>query len=158
MFEMWKKAKYSCLIILLLFSVAYGQVDIKVFAPKEVYVGEWFTVNVSILSNESRNFSVYSYVYRGLDVVSQGWTANMKEVEVHPNEYVNLSLSDLVKIGTADGIYNLKVKVRCSSECYNYTTSLKVINKQSIIKENYLYFILLMVSILGLVLIYFSRR
>lgn len=146
------------LIFALLISVGEAALTYHIDAPKEVQIGKWFNVSVSVTSDKYENLTVYSYVYRNLTVVSQGWTANKKEVALEPGKQVNLTLEDIIKQNTDDGIYNLRVRFRYGGEVLNETSALKVYAETKVFEESYLYFILIVVSIIGLGLIFISRR
>ena len=148
---------YWIALLVLILNPIFG-LDITAQAPSEMEAGKWFNITVNLSSSEQGNFSVYSYVYRDLDVVSQGWTANLKEVHITENGTTSLSLEDMIKLGTPEGLYKLKVKCRCLNQTFNYTTTIKVVSTSKVFEENYLYYALLLVSIVGLILIYFSRR
>ena len=157
-YMLYPKLVLFSLVLVITISLANASISYNVDAPKEIQVGKWFNVSVSVSSNESTNLTIYSYVYQGLNVVSQGWTANKKEIILEPNDEVNLTLEDLVKYNTEDGIYNLRVRFKYSDQTINETFQVKVYHEAKIFEENYLYFILIIASVIGLGLIFLSRR
>lgn len=146
------------LLVLLTFSLSYALVDYNISYPKEVEIGKWFNVSVTIVSDEDVNVSVYSYVYKGLNVVSQGWTANKKELSLKAGQVLNISLEDMIKHNTEEGIYNLKVRVKYDDTVLNKTATIKVFSKSNLFEENYIYTILVIVSIIGLGLVFVAKR
>ena len=146
---MWFKNKYLWAGILLILCIETGLAfDYDISAPEQVVIGEWFSTNVSITADEPINLSVYSYVYEGLNNIGQGWTANKKEFSLGSGEKVDFSLDDLVKYGTEEGFYSLRVRFRFGQDNITETFSVKVIGNQGFaIKETYLYigFILLFI-------------
>jgi hypothetical protein len=91
--------------------------------PSAVRIGEEFNVLVSLEnpSNVSKNFSVYSYVYLGRNLVSEGftggrwlrtWHANQQRVTVAPKSSITLTLTNRIKEGTEPGTYTLKVRIK----------------------------------------------
>ena len=140
------------LLLLLCFGVSYG-LEYNISAPEEIKVGEWFLVNVSVVSEESINFTVYSYVYEGLNCIGQGWTINQKEISLEPNQPIEFELEDLVKHGTPEGFYNLRIRFRFDEENKLDETYTVKVTSESVISETYLYIGLVLISLLGLFVI-----
>ncbi len=138
-------------LIFILLSTAYA-LDYTIDAPKEVNVGEWFKINVSVFSDKDLNLTAYSYVYKNFNCVGQGWVTNKKEVFLHSGESKNIILEDLIKHGTESGYYNLRVKLRYDNETIVETYNLKV-NSGGEIDTTYLYIGLVVVSLVGLYLV-----
>ena len=157
-YMLYHKLILFSLVLAITISLANASIFYNVNAPKEIQAGKWFNVSVSASSNESTNLTIYSYVYKELNVVSQGWTANKKEVMLEPNDEVNLTLEDLIKYNTEDGIYNLRVRLKYNDQMINETVQVKVYHEAKIFEENYLYFILIVASLIGLGLIFLSRK
>jgi hypothetical protein len=157
-------AKYWKLVILFAIIIAmvplsYAALEFNVNAPAEVEIGKWFNISVIISSdNDISNLSVYSYIYRDTNVISQGWTANRKDINLKAGEPANVTLEDMVKYNTEEGLYNLRVKLRYNDSVINQTFPIKVHSESRLFEENYLYFILVVVSIIGLGLVFISRR
>jgi len=153
---------YRLAVLVLVFatiiSLGYATLSYTIDAPKEVQTGEWFNVSISVTSDEHENLTVYSYVYRDMNVISQGWAANKKETSLEPDKQVNITLEDMIKYNTEEGIYSLRVRFRCGGDILNETYQIKVYSETKIFEENYLYFILVVVSVIGLGLIFISRR
>jgi hypothetical protein len=138
--------------------MAQAGLSYEIDAPEEITIGSWFNVTVNLSADEAINFSVYSYVYRGLDVISQGWTANRQEISLGAGETRQVVLEDLIKHGTEEGIYDLRVRFRTGEQVLNETFSVKVMAESKFIEESYLYFALVVVSVIGLGLVFVSRR
>ena len=153
---------YKTLVIILfltlVISLSSAVISYNIDAPKEVQIGKWFNVSVFISSYKQENVTLYSYVYRDLNVVSQGWTANKKEISLEPGKQTNVTLEDMIKYNTEEGVYNLRVRLRYGGEILNETFPLKVHAETKVFEESYLYFILIVVSVIGLGLIFVSRR
>ena len=146
------KCGLLALILLVSFGTVYG-FEYNISAPEEINVGEWFSVNVSVVSEEYTNFTVYSYVYEGFNCVGQGWTINQKAISLEPNQTIEFELEDLIKHGTPGGFYNLRVRFRFDEENkLDETYTVKVISEPSI-SETYLYIGLVLISLLGLFVI-----
>lgn len=142
------------LLLLLCFGIAYG-LEYQISTPEEIIVGEWFSVNISMVSEEEMKFSIYSYVYEGFNCVGQGWITNQKEIHLKPNIPIEFGLHDLIKHGTEPGFYNLRVRFRFDEENkIDETYTVKVLsNSESTISETYLYMGLVLVSLTGLFVI-----
>jgi hypothetical protein len=145
-------------IFIMAISLGSATLSYSVDAPKEVQIGKWFNVSVSIVSDKQDNVSVYSYVYRNLTCISQGWTANKKDISLEPGKQVNIVLQDMIKYNTEEGIYNLRVRLRNGTEVLNQTFPVTVHAETKVFEENYLYLMLVVISIIGLGLIFISRR
>ena len=141
-------------LLLLCFGIAYG-LEYQISTPEEIIVGEWFSVNISMVSKEEMEFSIYSYVYEGFNCVGQGWITNQKEIHLNPNHLIEFELHDLIKHGTEPGFYNLRVRFRFDEENkMDETYTVKVLsNSESTISETYLYIGLVLVSLTGLFVI-----
>jgi hypothetical protein len=128
--------------------------DYIIAVPSEVKAGEWFNVNISLVPDEDINLTVYSYVFQGLNCVGQGWNINQKQVNLLANQQQDTALEDMVKLGTEEGLYKLRIKLKFDSTELNETYTLKVnaVNK-SPIEETYLYAGLVIVSIIGLFIV-----
>jgi hypothetical protein len=138
-------------VILLTVGAAYS-LDYNISTPAEVKTGQWFDVNVSVISDKELNLTAYSYVYKGFNSVGQGWIANKREIFVPANKTVNFELEDLVKHGTEDGYYSLRVKLKFGNTTLNQTRAIRVISASEI-EPTYLYTGLVVVSLFGLYLV-----
>jgi len=129
-------------------------IDYIIAVPSEVKTGEWFNVNISLVSDEDINLTVYSYVFQGLNCVGQGWNINQKQVSLFANQQQNTALEDMVKLGTEEGLYKLRIKFKFGSTELNETYTLKInAANKSPIEETYLYAGLVIVSIIGLFIV-----
>lgn len=128
-----------------------------VAAPNQTKPGQWFDVNVTIETSQAENITVYSYVYKNLDCVSQGWTANKQSLELEPGTQT-IVLKDMVKYNTLPGIYNLRVRVNSSSGLLNSTQSIYVFEGTTWLKESYLYAILILISVAGIAIVFRFNR
>ncbi len=137
-------------------------VKLDVDAPGELETGEWYNIYVNVTSNENvteenTTVSVYSYVFRELDCVSQGWTANEKQVDL--DEGVNeVVLEDRIKDGVEEGIYDLRVRVREGSRKRDFTKSVKVRTSSSFDFKTLLYSSLVLSSLVAVVYIFTKSR
>lgn len=136
-------------LVLLLSISAAASLEYNVTYPGEVKVGEWFKVNVSLKSDEPINITLYSYVYKGFNCVGQGWTTNKKEIHLQPYVVSYVVLEDLIKHGTEEGYYNLRVKMKYDNKTVVETYTIKVVGAKEI-DAIYLYIGLVVVSLVGL--------
>jgi hypothetical protein len=120
--------------------------------PETLKPGDWFNVTVSLNSEKPVNLTIYSYVYKELNCISQGWTANKEELIVSGTK--TLVLKDMVKLNTEPGIYNLRVRLKFDNQTINETSSVQVLGETSWLKESYLYAILVLISLVGLGLMF----
>jgi len=147
------KYLWTGLLLILCLSAAEA-FDYTIDAPENVTIGEWFAVNATVSSNETTSFDAYSYVYQGFNCVGQGWIANRKEISLAAGETKTFSLDDLVKFGTAEGLYSLRIKFKFNDSNITETFSIKVMEGESQMpfKEIYLYVGLIAVCIVGVFL------
>lgn len=133
---------------------AAGALNYTIEAPENVTVGEWFAVNVTVSSDEPVTFDAYSYVYQSNTCVGQGWIANRDEITLEADEEKSFALEDLVKFGTAEGMYKLRVRFKFLDSNITETYSVKVMEGRSEMpfKEIYLYTGLIAVCIIGVFL------
>ena len=85
-----------------------------------VSIGEEFTTIVKLQSDISKTFSVYSYVYDGKKLLSEGfdgsewqtgWSANEQEVAIGPKPE-NVVLKNRIKLTTLPGNYKFRVRIK----------------------------------------------
>ncbi len=95
----------------------YEIVDFK----SEVYIGEDFTTVVKLQSDIKRTFVIYSYVFDGNKLLSEGyngnewqsgWTANEQEMTVDPKAPTTIKLKNKIKLSTSPGTYKLRVRIK----------------------------------------------
>ena len=153
-FTRCEKMKYILFVILVFLSLgSVFALEANVSVPKEVEVGKWFDVNISLKSNDTLNVTLYSYVYKGFNCVGQGWTANKQVILLPANETQKVVLHDLVKNGVEEGYYNLRVKIKYDNATLVKTYSLRVVGGGWDINPTYLYIGLVLVSLIGLYLV-----
>jgi len=103
-------------------------------APGEVGVEQTFDVIVRISTgtNTARNFTVYSYVFNGSKILSEGLTAdgwkggadaNVVNISIAPGESTIVTLTNRVKANTSFGDYSLRVRIK---DFRDITRSIKV--------------------------------
>lgn len=97
--------------------------DLRILSsPTIVRVGEEFDIVVEIRNNENlaRNYSIYSYVYSGRKLISEGfdgykwkktWNANKKIINLAPGEAKRVVLRNRIK-NNVTGMFTLKVRVK----------------------------------------------
>ena len=151
---MFRKAILIAMIFLIM-GIAYS-LDYNISIPSEVEVGKWFNINISIVSGKALNLTAYSYVYKGFNSVGQGWVENEREISVPANKTTIFELEDLIKHGTEDGYYNLRVKLKFDNTTLNETRTIKVVNTSKI-EPTYLYTGLVIVSLVGLYIVLRKR-
>lgn len=142
---------FAFLMSLLMIGTAFG-LSYNISVPEAVETGNWFYVNVSMISEKDLNLTTYSYVFNGLDCVGQGWTMNQKNISLIAGEPTDIVLQDLVKRGTESGFYKLRIKLNFDNESINETFMVKV-NASKGIEPTYLYIGLVLISIAGLYLV-----
>lgn len=147
------KLIWASLLLILCISAAEA-LEYNISVPQETTVGKWFAVNISVHTNETITLEAYSYVYKGFNCTGQGWIANKKEVSLAAGETKTFTLEDLIKFGTEEGMYNLRVKLNHENSNITETYSLKVLEGESEMqfKEIYLYLGLIAVCIIGVFL------
>lgn len=154
----YHRALAVIIVLMMVISLSSAMLSYSVSAPSELTIGKWFNVSVSIISDKQDNVSIYSYVYKNLTCISQGWTANKKDISLEPGKQMNITLQDMIKYNTEEGIYNLRVRLRDATEVLNQTFPVTVHAETKVFEENYLYLMLVVISIIGLGLIFISRR
>ena len=136
-------------LVLLLSVSAAASLEYNISYPEEVEIGKWFKIDVSLKSEEPANVTLYSYVYKGFNCVGQGWITNKQEVRLQPDIVSHVVLEDLIKHGTEEGYYNLRVKIKHDNNTLVETYTIKVVGSQEI-DTTYLYIGLVVVSLVGL--------
>ena len=85
-------------------------IKLEVFVPEQVFVGEEFVINASIINDGvlSKEVKVYSYVHNGSKRVSEGvWDSNAENLTLSPGSIASVSLRNEVRVL---GDYSLTVK------------------------------------------------
>lgn len=88
-----------------------------------VYIGKEFTTKVRVdnKNKKSKEVDIYSYVYEGKKLLSEGfngekwgksWTANKKHISLSPESSASLILTNRIKEDTKPGNYILKVRIK----------------------------------------------
>ncbi|HLD38983.1 MAG TPA: hypothetical protein VJB05_01575, partial [archaeon] len=108
--------------------------------PETVYIGKEFEITIKVNSSVKKPFSIYSYVYKGNNPVSEGgWTPNRKEVT---ENLPLISLKNTVEKGTEPGTYNLRVRLKTdkeediTKEVYVVQEPVKIVNNTISINSN----------------------
>jgi len=81
--------------------------------PKEIIIGKEFNLKILIENNddETHEYDVYSYVYRGSKCYSESRENNKISVKIKASDEETVELKDKIKEAD-DGEYNIKVKVK----------------------------------------------
>jgi hypothetical protein len=96
--------------------------------PKTVYKGEKFQIKVNITNIKiDDDFFIYSYVYEGLNVLSEDWVHNKQRVELQSGSSAFIILDDKVVNLETPGTYNLKVRVKVDDENYDSIVPINVL-------------------------------
>ena len=147
-----KNNKFFVFSVLCFFCIGSDlAIQYTIDAPSEVEVGEWFTVNITASSETEQNMTIYSYIFKELNCIGQGWTVNQQKIQL-TEETQTIVLKDLVKFNTEQGIYKLRVKMNFEAYSINETFMVQV-NSSQVFEESYLYLVLILVSITGISLI-----
>lgn len=104
-----------------------------------VAAGDEFTIKVKITNNLSvfKNFTVYSYVYKGNTPVSLGYnaekdewaatyTANQRSVGIGPKASATIELRNIIEDNTEPGTYNLRVRIKLDNKETDITREITV--------------------------------
>lgn len=153
------KCFWAFVLLTLCISTGFG-FEYNISVPEEVVAGKWFSVNSTVSSETPVNFTVYSYVYDGNNCVGQGWIDNRKQVSLDAGEEKLIVLEDLVKFGTEQGWYNLRVRYKFGSDNITETFNVRVMEETAkfSLKETYLYAVLIAVCIIGVYLAFKHNR
>ncbi|NIO21476.1 MAG: hypothetical protein GTN76_12235 [Candidatus Aenigmarchaeota archaeon] len=116
--------------------------DFKIISfPEEIEKNKEIEIEVEI-NNTSiyrKDYTVYSYVYEGNKILSEGfdgnfwfntWDANRQNVSIPGNSSITLTLKNRIAIDTKPGKYDLRVRIRFDDEKRDLT-------KNIIIKESF---------------------
>ncbi|MHA1859770.1 MAG: hypothetical protein ACTSVF_01560, partial [Candidatus Asgardarchaeia archaeon] len=88
--------------------------------PDEIYLNEPFVITVNITNvRVDGDIQVYSYIYDGLNVLSESWTHNKKTIELERDSSTVLHLTERAVRGEP-GRYKLKVRIRTDDKDYDY--------------------------------------
>ena len=100
---------------------------ILISTPQVLHPGEIYTVNVSYSFDSQKNVTFYEYVFKNLTCVSDGWTANKRNVLVK-NE--NFTIYDKIKENTKSGVYKLRVRSIIDGKKIDRTVQVAIIQKE----------------------------
>lgn len=102
-------------------------------------IGEEFSTRVKILNNFTtfKNFTVYSYVYKGNNPVSLGYdsnsskwgaayTANQVSLGIEPGSSTILDFKNMIEEGTELGTYNLRVRIKLDNKETDITKQIEI--------------------------------
>ncbi len=88
--------------------------------PDEIYLNEPFVITVNITNvRVDGDIQVYSYIYDGLDVLSESWTHNKKTINLERDSSAVVHLTERAVRGEP-GRYKLKVRIRTDDKDYDY--------------------------------------
>ncbi|MEM7827131.1 MAG: lamin tail domain-containing protein [Candidatus Aenigmatarchaeota archaeon] len=120
--------------------------DYKIVSfPEFVYVNEPFKTTVSLRSSREEIVTVYSYVYDGKNIVSQGfdgsnwkstWTANKKDIKIGPTA-VYTEFENKIEPGTPPGKYQFKVRIKDKTDLTRTIDVLPERKELQSVKANY---------------------
>lgn len=109
--------------------------------PTEVRPDEEFSVKVKISNkfNESKNFTVYSYVYDGKKLLSLGfgekwektWNSNEKTIKLSSEGSIFIDLRNKISNDTNLGSYKLRARIKVDGKEYDITKDIIVLQKPS---------------------------
>ncbi len=109
--------------------------------PTEVRPDEEFSVKVKISNkfNESKNFTVYSYVYDGKKLLSLGfgekwektWNSNEKTIKLSSGESAFVDLRNKISNDTNPSSYKLRARIKADGKEYDITKDITVLQKLS---------------------------
>lgn len=109
------------------------------FYPETVHVGEEFSSTVSLKSNATRNFTVYSYVFDGNKLLSDGfdgtawhgkWTSNKQSVKVTPKSPTTVTLKNKIKDDALPGDYQIRIRIQDEKDLTKSITVLPRLEKE----------------------------
>lgn len=89
--------------------------------PNSVYIGEEFSISVSLKSDIVKTVTVYSYVFDGKKLLSEGfdgtkwkktWDANKQEITIDPKSPTKITLKNRIKEDATSGDYKLRVRIK----------------------------------------------
>ncbi len=106
-------------------------VEIKIIsALEQVCRGESFEIQVEIKNNfnVSKDFEVYSYVYEGHVLATEGgWSGNIQELSLPAGESEEIELENAVKADANISIYTLKARAKTDNRTFDDSKEIKVI-------------------------------
>ncbi|MEM4713944.1 MAG: lamin tail domain-containing protein [Candidatus Nanoarchaeia archaeon] len=100
-------------------------------APSQAKFGENITINFKVTNvcDEKINTSIYSYVYSNLNCINEeGWTGNKINLELQPNQSVELKLYNKIKSDVQLGKYNLKVRALANSKKIDAISQIEILD------------------------------
>ena len=108
-----------------------GPLDISILdAPAIVEVGQQFALQVKVKNNQNitKKFQVYSYIYSGKTVFTDGgWTGNAQMVELSSSEDKTIALDNLVKDDTPLGNYVLRARAKVDGKDLDYDSEIEIV-------------------------------
>ncbi len=121
-------------------------------APELIHAGSIYTVNVSFNFSEPTNVTFYEYVFNGTKCISNGWTANKKNVITTNGKF---TIYDKIRTNTPSGVYKLRVRMLINGTKRDYTTNVAIIGNE---EEKAFYLYALIGSVSGLAYIFYRFR
>src|SRR3989344_3638165 len=88
-----------------------------VSGPSEAFAGETIKIRANITSISAENYTLYSYVFEGSSLASEGvWDGNKIYAEMPANSSKIISLNSTIKGDAKAGKYKLRVRIKNSGE------------------------------------------
>jgi hypothetical protein len=111
-----------------------------IFSPPKVRPGEEFNVTVLLKNptDSDKSLTIYSYVFEGKTLLSEGldengkwrktWTANERKVLLKAHEEKQINLTNRIKLNVKPGEYDLRVRIKGEKDLVTSIEVLKPIN------------------------------
>ena len=85
--------------------------------PSEAFAGETIEIKANITSISAENFTLYSYIFDGSSLASEGgWDGNKIYAEMPANSSKIIFINNTIKEDAKAGKYNLRVRIKNSGE------------------------------------------
>ena len=99
-------------------------------APESAAQGEkvQITANITNNLNTEQQVEVYSYIYSGHVLASEGgWSGNSQQLTINPDTTKTVFLTNTIKSDANPGNYTLKVRVKIANEKYDATQNIEIL-------------------------------
>ncbi len=105
--------------------------DLSVFdAPEKVTAGDSFTLEVEVENkqNTTKKFQVYSHIYSGKNVFTEGgWTGNAQTIELDGLTSKKILLDNVVKEDTVSGRHVLRVRAKVDGKDVDWDSEIEIV-------------------------------
>jgi hypothetical protein len=98
--------------------------------PNQVHQGETIVTKFSLTNSYTtmKTFDIYSYVYSGQKIASEGgWTGNKMSLQIPANDFVDASIINVIRQDAEPGKYSFRVRAALGDDKADDTVDMEVL-------------------------------